>query len=157
MALKLYNTLKRRKEEFRPLAKGEVGIYTCGLTVYNYGHIGNFRSFVFADLLRRYLEWKGHRVKHIMNITDVGHMTADDQLALAGEDKIEKSARERGLSPREIADFYTMAFFEDIARLNLKKAWLYPRATDHIEEMQAIIEKLLKKRAGIQERRECVF
>ncbi|MBL7160582.1 MAG: cysteine--tRNA ligase [Candidatus Aenigmarchaeota archaeon] len=145
MVLKLHNTLTKKKEIFKPLSNKEVRMYNCGPTCYSYAHIGNFRAFLMADLLRRWLEWKGFQVKQVMNITDVGHMTVDDSLEGGGEDKIEKSARERGMSPEEVADFYTMAFFEDIGKLNLKKAYFYPRATDHIEEMQRIIAGLLKK------------
>ena len=147
--LHLYNSLTKRKEIFRPEGK-EVKMYNCGPTVYNFAHIGNFRSYLVADLLRRYLEWKGFRIKQIMNITDVGHMTVDDSLQLGGVDKIEEAARQKGLSPKEISDFYTMAFFEDISKLNLLKAWFYPRASDHIVEMQKIISGLLKKGLAYQ-------
>lgn len=146
MALRFYNTLTKKKKVFKPQRKREVRMYHCGPTVYSYAHIGNFRAYVFADLLRRYLEWKGFTVKQIMNITDVGHMTVDSQLQEQGEDKIEAAARRAGRSPKEIADFYTMAFFEDIEKLNLKKAYFYPRATDHIGEMEDLIASLLKKR-----------
>lgn len=145
MVLKLFNTLTRKKEPFKPAKKKQVTMYNCGPTVYSYAHIGNFRAYIFADLLRRYLEWKGYRVKQIMNITDVGHLTVDDQLQAQGEDKIEKAARTQGITPKEIADFYTMAFFEDIAKLNLKKAFFYPRATAHVTQMKAMIATLLKK------------
>lgn len=145
MVLKFYNTLTNKKETFRSLDKGKVKMYNCGPTVYDYAHIGNFRSYLFADLLRRYLEWKGFEVKQIMNITDVGHMTADDSLEVSGEDKVEAAARKTGKNPKQIADFFTMAFFEDIQKLNLRKAYFYPRATDHIGEMQDIIQDLLEK------------
>lgn len=143
MPLLLYNTLTRKKEVFHP-SGNEVRMYNCGPTVYDYAHIGNFRAYIFADLLRRYLEWKGSPVKQVMNITDVGHMTADDQLEVVGEDKIEKAARIQGVKPREIADFYMMAFFEDIAKLNVRKAFFYPRATNHVPEMQEIILQLIR-------------
>jgi len=145
MALKVYNTWSNKKEVFKSKKKGEVRIYHCGPTVYSYAHIGNFRAYVFADLLRRYLEWKGYQVKQIMNITDVGHMTMDDVADSKGEDKIEKAAKLQGKTPEEIADHYTMAFFEDIGKLNLRKAYFYPKATDHIGEMQEIISRLIKK------------
>lgn len=144
MTLKFYNTLTNKKETFKT-KNNVITVYSCGPTVYSYAHIGNFRSFILSDILRRYLEWKGYKVNQIMNITDVGHMTVDDDLEQSGEDKIEKSARERGLTPKEIADFYTMAFFEDITKLSLKKAYFYPRASDHIKEMLAIISDLLEK------------
>lgn len=145
MALKFYNTLTKQKEDFIPLRQGEVMMYNCGPTVYNYAHIGNFRSYIFADILRRYLEWKGYKVRQVMNLTDVGHMTIDDALEQGGEDKIESAAQKEGRSPKEIADFYTMAFFEDIGKLSIQKAYFYPRATDHIGEMQKIIQILLEK------------
>jgi cysteinyl-tRNA synthetase len=145
MALKLYNTLKKRKEVFKSKKKGEVRIYSCGPTVYTYAHIGNFRSYIFSDLLSRYLEWKGFKVRHIMNITDVGHMTGDEELSEKGEDKIEKAAREQKKKPEEIARFFEKAFFEDAKLLNLRKAEKYPRASEHVKEMIGIVGKLVKK------------
>lgn len=144
--LKLYNSLTKQKENFRSLAeeknkKKMVTMYNCGPTVYDYVHIGNLRSFLIADLLRRHLEFSGYKVKQVMNITDVGHMTSD---AEAGEDKMEKAARREKKTPWEIADFFTKAFFEDIKKLNIEPAWKYPRATEHIKEMIKIIEKLMK-------------
>ncbi len=139
--LKLFNSLTRKKEIFKPIRKKEVRMYNCGPTVYNYIHLGNLRAFLFADLLRRYLEFKGYKVKQVMNITDVGHMVAD---AERGEDKLEKEAKIEKKSPKEIARFYEQAFFEDIKRVNIKKAWKYPRATEHIKEMIALVKKLIK-------------
>ncbi len=132
MSLKLFNTLTRKKEEFKPINKGKVGIYTCGLTVYNYGHIGNYRSFLFEDLLIRYLEYKGYDIKHVMNITDV-------------DDKTIKNSRAKEISLKEYTDIYTKAFFEDVDTLNMRKAEYYPKATEHIEEMINMIEKILEK------------
>ena len=137
--------MARKKQVFRTVRKGEVRIYNCGPTVYDYAHIGNFRTYVFEDILRRYLEWKGLKVRMIMNITDVGHMTVDDVADAQGEDKIEKKAREQKKDPWEIARFYTDAFFEDIKSLNIRKAEKYPRATDYIKEMIGITEQLIKK------------
>jgi cysteinyl-tRNA synthetase len=156
--LRLYNSLTKKKEIFVLLSlknkkqsqgknKKIVTMYNCGPTVYDYVHLGNLRSFLFADLLRRYLEWKGYQVKQVMNITDVGHMRADIDV---GEDKIEETARRERKSPWAIAAFYTRAFFRDIRRLNIKPAWKYPRATQHIKEMVNLIEKLLKKRVAYQ-------
>ena len=125
---------RKGKKEF-------VAMYNCGPTVYDYVHIGNLRSFLAADLLRRYLEFKGYKVKQVMNITDVGHMTSD---AEAGEDKLEVAAKREKKSPKQIAEFFTRAFFDDINRLNIKPAWKYPKATGHIKEMIKIIEKLMK-------------
>ncbi|NOZ19553.1 MAG: cysteine--tRNA ligase [Planctomycetes bacterium] len=134
-----YNTMTRRKEEFQPLEEGKVRMYNCGPTVYDFVHIGNCRSFLMADLLRRYLEYRGYEVTQIMNITDVGHMVGDrDQ----GEDKMEKSAREQEKDIWEIAGFYMDTFFEDIKALNFRKAHLYPRATEHIPEMIEMVKKL---------------
>lgn len=140
--LKLYNTLSRKKEEFRPIKKGRVGLYTCGPTVYNYAHIGNLRAYVFEDVLRRVLLYNGYKVKHVMNITDVGHLTGDRDL---GEDKLEIGARREGKSAWQIAEFYTEAFKEDIARLNILPPDIWCKATDHIKEQIAMIKILEKK------------
>ncbi len=129
---KLYNTLTRRKERFVPLREGEVRMYTCGPTVYDYAHIGNFRAYVFADLLRRFLKYLGYRVVQVMNITDV-------------DDKTIRRSRELGISLREYTRRYERAFFEDIERLNIERAEHYPRATEHIPEMVALIQRLLQK------------
>jgi len=143
MVLRFYNTLTRRKEVFEPLEKGVVRMYNCGPTVYNFAHIGNFRAYMLADLLRRYLEYKGYKVMQVMNITDVGHMTVDEVADARGEDKIEKKAKEEGKNPWEIAEFYTKAFLEDSKTLNLKEPMVRPRATQHIQEMIELIEKLI--------------
>ncbi len=146
MALKVLNTMTKKKESFKPIDKNLITMYNCGLTVYNYGHIGNFRAYVFADILRRYLEWKGFKVKQVMNFTDVGHMTVDDTLASeTSKDKMEKAAEREHRTPWEIAEFYIKAFLEDSKKLNLKEPHVRPRATDHIKEMQQIIGKLIEK------------
>ena len=150
MAIKFYNTLTNKKEVFRPLHKGEVRMYNCGPTVYSYAHIGNFRAYVFADLLRRYLEWRGLAVKQVMNITDVGHMTFDEAADAKGEDKIEKAARKEKKTPIQIARFYEKAFFQDIGKLNIQNAMVYPRATEHIPEMIELVKALLKKKYAYQ-------
>ncbi len=144
--LKLYNSLTKQKENFLALAEEKnktkkVTMYTCGPTVYDYVHIGNLRSFLVADLLRRFLEFKDYKVKHVMNITDVGHMTSD---AEAGEDKMEAAARREKKDPWQIAEFFTKAFFADIKKINLEKSNKYPKATDHVKEMIKIILKLIK-------------
>ncbi|MCK4714222.1 MAG: class I tRNA ligase family protein, partial [Candidatus Aenigmarchaeota archaeon] len=146
MVLKVYNTLTRRKESFRTLRKGEVLLYSCGPTLYSYAHIGNFRTYVFADILRRYLEWKGFKVKHVMNITDVGHMTQDDVADAAGEDKIEKKAREENKTPGEIVRFYKKAFLDDWKKLNMKEPAARPHATSYVSQMIKMTEKLIKNR-----------
>ncbi len=143
MGLKIYNTLMRQKEEFVPLEKGKVRMYNCGPTVYSHPHIGNFRSFIFADILRRYLEYKGYEVLQVMNITDVGHLTEDD--LERGEDKIEAAARRERKDPRQIADFYADQFARLSRELNLRPALVYPRASEHLTDMIEVIKKLLEK------------
>jgi len=142
MTLALYNTLTNRKEEFVPLAPGKVKMYNCGPTVYMYAHIGNFRSFMLADLLRRYFEHKGCEVEQIMNITDVGHLTSD---ADEGEDKLEKAARTEKKDPWQIAGFYEKAFFEDADALGIRRARKYPRATDHVADMIETVKTLIDR------------
>ena len=139
MNVKLYNTLGRELQDFQPINDSEVGLYCCGPTVYNYAHIGNLRTYVFEDLLRRTLEYAGYSVNHVMNITDVGHLTGDQD---DGEDKMEKSARETGRTPVEIAEFYTDAFFKDIDRLNIVRPKTACAATKHIGNMIALIKNL---------------
>jgi cysteinyl-tRNA synthetase len=142
MKLVLYNTLTRQKEEFIPIRQGEVGLYTCGPTVYNYAHIGNLRTYIFEDILKRVLTYNGYRVIHVMNITDVGHLTGDRDM---GEDKMEKGARREGKSAWDIAAFYTRAFMEDIARLNILEPGIWCRATDAIPEQIDLIRRLEEK------------
>ena len=142
MALTIFNTLTHTKETFSPLDPKLVKLYTCGPTVYNYMHIGNLRSFLFEDILKRTLLFNGFKVKHVMNITDVGHLTSD---ADEGEDKMLKGAKRESKSVWEIADFYTKAFQEDYHQLNLLKPDIWCKATDHIKEQIAMIQKLEKK------------
>src|SRR3990167_7867340 len=137
MDLTLYNTLTRRREKFVPLTKGKAGLYTCGPTVYNYAHIGNLRSYIFEDLLKRVLIWNGYNVKHVMNITDVGHLTSD---ADVGEDKMLKGARRENKTVWQIADFYTKAFQNDIKKMNLLPPTKLCKATDHIKEQIEMIK-----------------
>jgi cysteinyl-tRNA synthetase len=139
--LKLHDSLSKKTQDF-PAEDGRlVSIYACGPTVYHYAHIGNLRTFLTVDLLRRYLEYRGREVKLVMNITDVGHMLND---ADVGEDKMEAAAAKEGKTPEEIARFYEKAFFADLAALNFKQeGTTFPRATEHIGEMIALIEKLL--------------
>ncbi len=144
MTLHLYNTLSRQKERFAPLNPPHVLMYNCGPTVYSEAHIGNFRAFLFADLLRRWIEDSGHTVTQVMNITDVGHMREEDEED-AGEDRMEIAARRENLDPWKIAEKYTDLFFRDLDALGIRRAHHYPRATEHIAQMIAMIEKLLQE------------
>ncbi len=142
--MRFYNTLKKEKEDFVSLEKGKVGLYTCGPTVYDYAHIGNFRAYFFADTLRRTLETAGYEVRHIKNITDVGHMTADDiAQGDSGEDKMVKKAKAEKKSPEEIAAFFEERFHEDETAMNILRAHFFPRATAHIPQMIRMIEALI--------------
>jgi len=143
--LKLYNTLAKKKELFKPLTKGIVTMYNCGLTVYDYAHIGNLRAFMFADILRRHLEYKGFKVKHVMNFTDVGHMFEDVDI---GKDKMEAAAKRERKDPWSIAEFYIEAFLEDSQKMNFEEPTVRPKATDHINEMIELTRKLIKKGYG---------
>ena len=141
--LRLYNTLTKKKEEFVPIDKENniVTIYTCGPTVYNYAHIGNMRTYIFMDTLRKILKYNGYKLNHVMNITDVGHLTSD---ADEGEDKMSKSAREQNKSVYEIAKIYTEAFFKDIHRLNISEPEHIVKATDHIKDMEEYVKEIIK-------------
>jgi cysteinyl-tRNA synthetase len=138
----LYNTLTRKKEEFIPIKPGEVGLYTCGPTVYNYSHLGNLRAFLFDDFLKRVLEYNSYSVFHVMNITDVGHLTGDMDM---GEDKLEMGAKREGKSAWDIAKFYEAAFKKDLESLNIEAANVYARVTDNIPEQIALIKTLEDK------------
>jgi cysteinyl-tRNA synthetase len=131
--------MTRQLETFEPREKDLVRVYTCGPTVYNFAHIGNLRTYLFADTLRRVLQWKGYNVLHVVNITDVGHLTSD---ADTGDDKVEMAARGTGNSVFQITENYTNAFFQDLASLNIRPAAVYPRATQHIQEMIAFNQVL---------------
>jgi cysteinyl-tRNA synthetase len=148
MELRLYNTLTRTKEVFQPIEPGRVHMYTCGPTVYRFIHIGNLRSFMLADWVRRTLLHFGYEVKHVKNITDVGHMR--QELLDRGEDKMIAAARKEGKSPLEIAASYTQAFMEDEARVNILPAHVFPRATDHVPEMIDITQRLLANRLAYE-------
>jgi len=140
--LKVYNTLSRKKEIFRPLHDKKVGLYTCGPTVYWFAHIGNLRTYIFEDILKRTLEYNGYKVKHVMNITDVGHLTSD---ADTGEDKLEKGAKREKRSVWEIAEFYTRVLKEDLKNLNIIPPNIWIKATDTIKEQIELIKVLEKK------------
>jgi cysteinyl-tRNA synthetase len=143
MTLHLQNTLSGKKEEFIPITPGKVKLYSCGPTVYNFAHIGNFRSFLTSDLLTRVLKYLGYEVTKVMNITDVGHLTGDDAVDADGEDKISRVAREQHIDPFEIARKFETAFREDEEVLRIQAAWKYPRATDFIKEQIELAEKLI--------------
>jgi len=142
MNLFLYNSLTRQKQEFKPIKAGAVGLYTCGPTVYNYAHIGNLRTYIFEDILKRVLIYNDYAVKHVMNITDVGHLTGDRDM---GEDKMEAGAAREGKSAWDIADFYTQAFIKDIKHLNILPPDIWVKATDTIPEQIALVETLEKR------------
>ena len=141
--IRLFNSLSRRLEPFEPLRAGEVSMYHCGPTVYSSPHIGNFRAFLLADLLRRFFEDRGLRVRQVMNVTDVGHMTDDDEDH--GEDKLQAEARRSKRDPWEIARHYEDEFRRCLAALEFRMPHELPRATDHIAEMGAIIARLLER------------
>jgi cysteinyl-tRNA synthetase len=140
--LKLYNTLTRKKQEFKPIKKGEVGLYSCGPTVYWYQHIGNMRYFLFVDTLKRVLQLNGYKVKHVTNITDVGHLTSD---ADEGEDKIEKAAKKEGKTAKEITDYYFKIFLDDLRKLNIIMPDKWPKASEHIRDQVKLVRKLEEK------------
>jgi len=141
MALKLFNTLTRKKEVFKPIKNKTAGVYTCGPTVYWYQHIGNLRSYIFSDILKRVLLYDGYKVKHVMNVTDVGHLTSD---ADEGEDKIEKAAQKEHKNAKEIAEYYLKIFKEDFKKLNIIEPNVWSKATEHIAEQIELIKKLEK-------------
>ena len=140
--MKLYNTLSRKIEEFKPLEKGKVGIYICGPTVYDYAHIGHAIAYVNADVLIRVLKWLDYEVKSVMNITDVGHLTDD---ADDGEDKMEKKAKAEEKTAEEIAEFYTKDFWQMTKMMNIEKPDVVCRATEYIKEMIELIKRLEEK------------
>src|SRR5947209_8177974 len=141
--MKIYNTLTRRVEEIVPLQAGKVKMYSCGPTVYRFIHIGNLRTFTMADWIRRAFEYRGFEVFHVKNITDVGHMR--QEMVDRGEDKMLAQARKEGKTSLQIAQFYTEAFHEDERKLNIEPATVFPRATEHIPEMIAIVQELESK------------
>lgn len=139
MQIHLYNTLGRELQAFEPLVPGTVSMYACGPTVYNYAHIGNLRTYVFEDLLRRSFRYAGYKVQHVMNVTDVGHLTDDGD---DGEDKMIKSAREQGKSVWDIAQYFTDAFFRDTEKLNIEMPEVVCKATEHVTDMIELMQRL---------------
>jgi len=142
MTLKIYNSLTKEKEEFKPIYEDMVGLYTCGPTVYNYAHLGNMRTYIFEDILKRVLTYNNYKIKHVMNITDVGHLTGDGDM---GEDKMEKKSIEENKTAYEIAEFYTEKFKDDLNYLNIIYPDIFCKATDNIDEQIEMIEILEKK------------
>jgi len=142
MALKLYNTLTRKKEIVKPIKKGLVKIYTCGPTVYSYQHIGNLKSYIFPDILKRVLKYNGYKIKQVINITDVGHLTSD---ADTGEDKMEKAIKKERKTAKQITDYYLRIFKEDFKKLNIEEPNIWSKATDNIKEQINLIRTLEKK------------
>ncbi|MFA5188686.1 MAG: cysteine--tRNA ligase [Patescibacteria group bacterium] len=140
--IKLYNTYSKKIEEFKALNDKKVSMYTCGVTVYDYDHLGHAWTYTYADLLRRMFEYNGYKVKQALNITDVGHLTSD---ADTGEDKLEKKAREQGKTAWEIAEFFTKVYLDNRQKLNLEKPEIICKATDHIKEMIKLVQVLLDK------------
>jgi cysteinyl-tRNA synthetase len=147
MTLKLFNTLTREKEEFKPIEEGKVKFYSCGQTIYDDLHIGNAKAYTAWDTLTRYLRWKGFNVRHVQNITDVGHLTDDgDQ----GEDKVEKRAKEMGMEPMELVEDQIERYFEDTKAVNVQRQDIMPRATGHINEMIHYVEKIIENGYGYE-------
>ena len=143
MSLRIFNTLSRNVEEFHPRIPGKVSMYTCGPTVYRDAHIGNLRSYLMADWIRRFLQHDGYEVNHVKNITDVGHMR--QEVLERGEDKVIAAALAEGKTPEEIAKYYTDVFLRDEGRLNILQAMVFPRATDHVGEMVELAQRLVEK------------
>ena len=141
MDIFFYNTLTKKKEFFKPIDEKEIRMYSCGPTVYYYAQIGNLRAYLFMDNLRRVLKYNGYKLKHVMNITDVGHLTSD---ADEGEDKMMKAARRENKSPWEIAEFYMKIFLRDIDRLNIERPEIIARATEHIDVMEEYVKKIIE-------------
>jgi len=140
--IKLYNTLTRKLEEFKPISDREVKLYTCGPTVYWFAHVGNLKTYLFEDVLKRVLEYNGYHVNHIMNLTDVGHLTSDED---SGEDKLEKGAARENKTVFDIAEFYTKHFLEDITKLNIEFPTKFVKATETIPEQIELIKTLEDK------------
>lgn len=141
MSIKFYNTLTRKKEDFKPIDEKEIRMYSCGPTVYYFAHIGNLRAYLFMDTLRRVLKYNGYKLKHVMNITDVGHLVSD---ADEGEDKMMKAAKRENKNPFEIAQFYMDAFLADIDKLNVDRPEIIARATEHIDIMEEYVKKIIE-------------
>lgn len=153
MSLNIYNTLTRKKEVFKPLHNGKVGMYSCGPTVYWYQHIGNLRTYISNDILKRVLMFDKYSVKHVINVTDVGHLTSD---ADTGEDKVEKAAKKEGKKASEITNFYFSIFKKDLKKLNILEPNFWPRATQHIKEQIELI-KILEEKGYIYKTNDGIY
>ncbi|HKL23132.1 MAG TPA: class I tRNA ligase family protein, partial [Candidatus Nanoarchaeia archaeon] len=140
--LEIYNTLTKKKEEFKPINKDEVRMYSCGPTVYWYQHIGNLRTYIFSDILKRILKFNNFNVNHVINVTDVGHLTSDQD---SGEDKMEKAAIKEGKTAKEIAKYYFDLFVADLKKLNVIEPNVWSWATEHIQEQIALVKILEEK------------
>ena len=140
--LKIYNTLTRQKDEFKPIDDNIVRMYSCCPTLYYYAHFGNLRTYIFTDLIRRALQISGHKLKGVMNITDVGHLMEDSD---DGEDKMAVAAKAQQKTPWEIAEYYTKVFFDDLKKLNIQTPEIVAKATEHIDEMIEFVKALLDK------------
>ena len=147
MEIRLFNTLTHKKEKFIPISEKEIKMYSCGPTVYSYAHIGNFRTYVFMDSLRRMLKYNGYTMNHVMNITDVGHLTSDADF---GEDKMVKAAKREGKDPYEIAKFYTEVFLKDMKLLNIDNPEIITKATDNISQMIEMVTEIVKNGYGYE-------
>ena len=140
MTLSIYNTFNRKKEEFKPIHEGHVGLYVCGPTVYGHSHIGHAKSYISFDVVVRHLRYSGYKVRYVQNITDVGHLTEDTE-----EDKVVKQSRLENLEPMEVVERYTRSFYEDMDALGLLRPDIAPRASGHIPEQIALIERLIEQ------------
>ena len=139
--MKVFNTLTKKKEELKSINDKEIRMYSCGPTVYNYAHIGNLRTYIFMDILSKTIIANGYKLKHVMNITDVGHLVSDGD---NGEDKMQKASEREHKSPYEIANYYTKAFLKDLEKLNIKKPDIIAKATEHIPDMIEYVKKIME-------------
>src|SRR5689334_25385918 len=142
MILIIYNSLTKKEEEFEPINPPEVGLYTCGMTVYDFAHIGHGRKYTMDDILRRTLAINGYQVKHVQNVTDVGHLVSD---ADEGDDKLEKGAKKQGKTVWEVAEAFTKHFYDSMDKLNVLRPTIICKATEHIPEQIALVQKLMDK------------
>src|SRR5260221_14563593 len=143
--MKIYNSLTKKVEEIKPINPPDIGMYTCGITAYDYAHIGHGRKYTMDDIVRRTLTTLGYKVTHVQNVTDVGHLVSDSD---AGEDKLEKGAKKQGKTVWEVAEFFTKDFYKEMDKLNILRPTIICKATDNIPEQIALIEKIIKNGYG---------